>query len=247
VHVRRRAVAATLIAVCAAITTQGSTAADAEVRTYVADYDVEYKGRDVGRSTLTVSYDPGADLYTFESHTEVKGLLRFVSPNPVIERSEFRIADGRIVPLRFRYEDGSRKGEDNIEAVFDWAAGTVSIESDAGRREIPLVAGALDRGSLQVAVMRDTRGGRLRDSYLLADDDSIERYDYENAGSGSATTPAGTFETVELVQTRTGSSRTTRLSLAPTLDYLPVTIEQHRNGEIQSAFRLRSVAGLAAD
>ncbi len=88
-------------------------AADAGITTYRAVYDVEYKGKSLGTAEFSVSYDAKREIYRFESTAHAKGFLKLVRPNPVIERSEFRVADGAIRPLEFWYEDGSRYGEDN--------------------------------------------------------------------------------------------------------------------------------------
>ena len=58
-------------------------------------------------------------------------------------------------------------------------------------------------------------------------------------GSGPSTTRV-------LTQQRAGSSRATWLWVAPELRFLPVRIEQRRDGEVQTAFELISVSGLTA-
>src|SRR5690606_3009720 len=91
-----------------------------DVPAYRATYQVEYKGRNVGTSEQSVSFDAERDAYTFASRTTVKGLLRLANPNPTVEESSF-VVDGNVVkPLAYRYEDGSRSGEDNLELAFDW-------------------------------------------------------------------------------------------------------------------------------
>jgi hypothetical protein len=222
------------------------TAAEMPIPTYTAKYQALYKGHKVGSTEFRVSYDAANGTYSFTNATKARGLLKLARPHPAVDRSTFRYADGRVVPLEFWYEDGSRKGEDNLHMVFDWHTDKAVVTSDAGRRELPLAAGTLDRASVQVALMLDLRAGREPGPYHLADDDSIDTYRYERQGNEKIDTPYGNVDAVRVQQQAEGSSRTTYIWAAPSLQYLPIKIEQHRDGEVLSAFLLESVEGLDA-
>lgn len=219
-------------------------AADPSIATYRATYQVEYKGKPLGTSEFSVTYDPARDVYRFESRTIAKGMLKLISPNPVIERSEFRVDGGLIQPLEFWYEDGSRKGKDNLHAVFQWDKPIAVIDGEHGRMQLDVPPGVLDRGSLQVALMRDLGRTGQPGVYQLADEDSVKPYAYTVEGEQTTPTGLGELRTLALVQQREGSSRSTRLWMAADHDYVPARIEQRRDGEIQSAFTLGSYARL---
>jgi Protein of unknown function (DUF3108) len=216
------------------------------IATYTAVYQAEYKGKDVGTSEFSVRYVAERDVYEYTTRMLAKGLLKLARPNPVVERSEFRATANGIVPLEFWYEDGSRSGEDNLHIVFDWDRLVATVNRADGRREIALQRGALDRGSLQAALMRDLETtGQVR-RYLLADDDSVTDYEYLDQGTATTPTGLGKLATRALMQQREGSTRVNWLWVAPELHFLPVRIEQRRDGEIHTAFTLKSVTGLAA-
>jgi hypothetical protein len=216
-------------------------APDPSVATYVATYRVEYKGKEAGTSEFRVSYLADEDVYEFASSTLAKGLLKLARPNPAIERSRFRVVSGAVQPLEFWYEDGSRSGEDNVHVAFDWQRRIATVATASGRREMALPSAALDRGSLQVALMRDLAAGRDVERYDLADEDSVASYVYADNGTAKVDTGAGAQETRILTQQREGSSRATWLWVAPALKFLPVRIEQRRGGEVQTAFTLQKV------
>lgn len=216
-------------------------APDPGVPTYTATYRVEYKGKDAGSSEFRVSYLPAEDVYEFKSSTLAKGLLKLARPNPAVDRSRFRIEQGAVRPLEFWYEDGSRSGEDNVHIVFDWQRRIATVGAADSRREMAVPAAALDRGSLQVALMRDLATAGQPGSYRLADEDSVASYAYTDNGTATMKTGAGSYETRVLAQQREGSSRTTWLWVAPALKFLPVRIEQRRDGEVQTAFTLEKV------
>jgi hypothetical protein len=226
------------------VTAQWAHGADPSVATYAATYRVDYKGREAGTAEFSVRYLAERDLYEFTSRVQAKGMLKLARPKPAIERSHFRADANGIRPVEFWYEDGSRSGEDNFHVVFDWERRVATVTGAQARRELALPEAALDRGSLQVALMRDLAATGVPATYRLADEDSVAEYAYSDNGSATMPTGAGPVATRILTQQRAGSSRATWLWVAPELRFLPVRIEQRRDGEVQTAFELVSVAGL---
>ncbi|HEX6998891.1 MAG TPA: DUF3108 domain-containing protein [Gammaproteobacteria bacterium] len=218
-----------------------------DIATYEAVYDVEYRGRRLGRSEFEVRHDAATGRYVFASRTEARGLVgRLASPDPTVEHSEFVLDGDRIRPLEYRYEDGTRGGDDDLTVVFDWDAGVARVTDENGTRELPIEPGVLDRGSLQSQLMRDLATAGEPGRYRLVDDDGVQEYGYAAQGTEEVRTGAGMFEARVYVQQREGSSRSTWLWVAPALGYLPVRIEQRRDGETRTSFLLQSIEGLGA-
>lgn len=232
------------VAVLAVASLDAQGAEDPTVATYTATYRAEYKGKEAGTAEFSVRYLADRDVYEFSSSVLAKGLLKLARPKPAVERSHFRVTSTGIEPLEFWYEDGSRSGEDNFHVVFDWERRVATVSSEAGRRELALPGPTLDRGSLQVALMRDLAAGGMQPTYRLADEDSVADYEYADTGAATVETGVGPVEARIVTQQRAGSSRATWLWLAPELRFLPVRIEQRRDGEVQTAFMLVSVSGL---
>ena len=233
-----------LIAAALATGAHEARGADAAVATYTATYRVEYKGKDAGTAEFSVRQLPDNDLYEFTSTVTAKGLLKLARPKPAVERSQFRVDAEGVRPLEFWYEDGSRSGEDNVHITFDWDRRVATVSDAETRRELALPAAALDRGTLQVALMRDLAATGAPRTYTVADEDSVSDYEYADNGTATTATGIGPLETRALTQQRAGSSRTTWLWVAPELRFLPVRIEQRRDGEVQTAFTLVAVDGL---
>jgi hypothetical protein len=213
----------------------------AQLAEYKAEYAAQYKGRNVGTSVFALERSAASDNYVFSTSMQAKGLLRLASPRPVVDRSEFALVGNTIVPQRFMHEDGSRKGEDNHTIAFDWNAAKAAVSGDGYSNEVELRRGVLDRGSLQVALMHALASGGQPDSFAVLDEQTIEEYVYEFLGEHMVATEMGDIEVVRYRQQRTGSSRQTIIDLAPSLDYVPVRIEQIRDGESQSSFTLESI------
>ena len=155
------------------VATAGVSAEPGEIVEYNAEYEVRYKGRRVAHAQFNVAADTEG-TYVFSSSTRARGILRLASPKPAVEWSQFGVAGDRIVPMQFRYEDGSRKGDDNYALEFNSSTGQVFVNGPGGQLSVPFEAGLLDRGSLQVELMRDL-GACLHPGPLrYVDDDGVK-------------------------------------------------------------------------
>ncbi len=211
---------------------------------YRAVYGLHYGDKRVGESVFVLSYDSTTGHYAFETHSELRGLLRFTSPRPVIERSEFAIVENQIRPLAFTYQDGSRRGGSDLFVRFDRESGHLIVERDGMSEKLPLIPDALDRASARVALMRELGRSQLTSSYGIADPDVIRTYDNRNEGTETLTTPFGKLTAQKISQQRRESSRRTVTWAARELHFLPIRVEQRREGHTPVAFVLESVEWL---
>ena len=239
---RAETVAAGLLSI--GLGTMGNAETVETLPTYQAAYEAFYRGQRVGRAEFSVTRIAGtAAAYEFRSVSRVEGLLRLLAPNPVVEISEFVYADGRVQPLAYSYEDGSRRGKDNFSIAFDWAKGIAVTTAEGVGVESKLVPGVLDRGSQQAALMLRT-DGQGPERYTLLDKDGLEVHEFRAGGEETLETPLGAIATRKFIQQRTGSSRRTLIWMAEELHALPVRIERQAGGETRAAFRLQSVRWL---
>ncbi len=220
---------------------------DPAIHPYKAVYQVVYHGQIVGRSEFSLRYDEQGERYRFSSDSRFRGLLRFISPKPLIERSEFLSAAGKITPLEFWFEDGSRRGRDNVHIAFDWSEGVATATSEEEQENQYLITqDTLDPGALQVQVMLDMARSASLGSYTLINGNGLRTYSYAAEADELIQTPLGEFSTHAFAQERVGSSRQILIWAAPKLHQLPVRIEQKRDGKTRVVFLLESVDWLSA-
>lgn len=224
----------------AAVSANAQPAADG-IAPYRAVYTVLNDGKRVGEAVHTLSYDASSRHYVFETRIELRGLLRLLSSQPAIERSEFIIRDGRIRPLTFIYEDGRRSEEDDVAIEFDWARQRLVSRGEASSQTWPLPENGLDRASARVALMRDLAAAMDSATYQIADPYEFRPLELRRDGVESLTTVLGELRTVRVVYQRPGSSRSTLSWAAPNLHFLAVRIEQHRDDRGPVAFVLDAV------
>lgn len=212
---------------------------------YRATYAILDGNERVGQSVFTLSYNSASGQYTFESQSQFRGWRKLAAPRPVVERSEFVIADDHIRPIAFAYEDGTRRGKRDITLKFHWDSRTMTIERREGVSDVPIEPGTLDRGSVRAALMRDLAHAYREGSHVLVDPDVVRAYDYVIESTENIETALGEVSAYRIRQQRDKSSRHTLIWTAPSHDFVTLRMEQHREDRDPIAFVIESIEWLA--
>lgn len=206
---------------------------------FTARYEVEVAGL-AGELTSRLERN-GADGWVFENRTEARGVARMVRPRDAVDRSEFVHADGRLLPQRFDSADGSRRNKRGNVIEFDWGTRRAASAYEGENRALQLDDGTLDRQLMQIAMMRDLATGIREASYLVIDRHDVKRYEIDVVAEETVAVPAGEFRTLKVERRRPGSSRSSLLWCAPELDYLPVRLQQLKDGKVIATLTLTDV------
>lgn len=202
-------------------------------------YDVTWRGMGLGSATITLKAHGDAGCYRYESLTEPVGLVRMFYGRPR-EISDFCVRGGRVVPRRFEYQQP--KGDDSFTLEFDAVAGKVRGGAK-GERDLP--ADAQDRFGIQQAVRLWVLGnlqaepGARSAEFAMVDERRIKRYRFAVTGREVVQVPAGRFDNAVLVQRVDDPKKSVRFWLAPARDYMPVKVEQVREGKVELRLVLR--------
>lgn len=218
-------------------------AAGGAPRLFTAVYALEWHGLTAGYSTLSLT-EPSPGQYVYSSVSRARGAVRWFFPDPISERSTFRIEDGRVEPLEYREDDGRSRQKDNVALQFDWTA--KQVHGNAGAKSVtqPLETGTQDPLSVQIALMRELAAGNSPTHFLLFDKTEAAEYHYTREGNVALDTPLGRLETVVYRSDRPDSDRVMRFWLAPTLGYLPVRAERKRRGKTEFELRIHDLTPL---
>lgn len=208
----------------------GPAAAGERPLPFVAEYKASYAGfsGDIRMELAPAGTD---DEFIYRVTTRARGLARLIRPGTATEEARFRVADDRLIPLRYSIDDGTKKGEDDTSIDFDWSSGTAHSVYEQSAEKLELEPDVHDRLTTDLKVMRSLRDGEPLEHFRIAEKNAIRDYEFVYRGEETIEVPAGQFATRKYLRQRIGSSRATLIWFAPALDYLPVRIEQLKRGK----------------
>jgi hypothetical protein len=193
-----------------------------------------------GTSTLELTRK-GPNTFVYKSTNTPRGLFKLALPGTITQESTFAIIDGEVVPAIYRGDDGTSDTDRDVSLNFDWSNRQVTGTAEDKPVNQPLEPGVQDSLSVQVALMCALAAGKAPASFRLIDKDEVKEYQYTREGEATLDTPVGKLDTVIYKSQKAGSSRATRMWIAPSLGYLPVKAEQSKRDKRELQLTLRAV------
>lgn len=197
-------------------------------------YEVEWTGIALGEGVISLRPD-GSGCYDYQSTTQPIALVHWMYGAPR-EDSRFCLDGERIVPRSFAYSIDKRP-KDAFRLDFDPAKSTVKVlrQGVVTVRDVP--EAAFDRFSIREAIrlwaIRYAAGEAGSEITLnLVNHDKTKPYRFGIKGRETVNTPAGPVETLR-VERLDNPKRAAHYWLAPSLDYVPVKIEQYKNDDLE--------------
>ncbi|HIG14267.1 MAG TPA: DUF3108 domain-containing protein [Gammaproteobacteria bacterium] len=196
-------------------------------------YDAVYE---VSRSGLTaqrrIELRLDGETYTLVATTTLTGLLALTGRGPIIEESRFVLEKDRIRPLRYQLEDGSDNRDKDIQINFDWPSGKSHGYAKGKQWQFPLISALLDPLTFQLAARRALMRGERTPVLHVHEGDRIRRYDFIEETTQTIQMGQKPIDTIRYFVDRE-SKRRLYYWLAPTLDYLPIRLEQRHHKKLK--------------
>ncbi len=215
--------------VVASVLLPAQAIAERSLTPHVAEYKIKVSILSGKLRTEVKLTDEG---YSANSVLRASGIASWFVRGDVTERSEFSIVEDGVRPLLYHSVDKISKEDKYMDFIFDWEQNQVSGKIDGKDFVLDLEDRAHDRVSLQYELMLDLLNDSRTAEYTLVDDDEIKSLHVTYVGTESVKVPYGTFEAIKIQHRKEKSDRVTTLWCVEELDYLPVKIEQHRDGKL---------------
>jgi hypothetical protein len=228
------AVAAGLVA----FATDPSAAGADELKPFEASYVWIWHGMTVAVSSLKLEQQ--GDTWVYASKSDPRGIGRMFSERPT-QRSTLRVTDTGVRPLRYIAEDGTSSTKRDADVQFDWEHNRATGVYEGVKVDMPLQPGIQDDLSVQIALMVELLAGRTPQQFLLIDKNTVREYRYTREGEESVSTPLGKIDTVIYRSQKKGSPRITRFWCAPSRGYIPLRVEQEKDGDVQWTMQIQSL------
>lgn len=203
--------------------------ADQALTPHVAEYKIKVS---VLSGKLRTELKSTNDGYSANSVLKAAGIASWFVRGDVTESAEFSIMENGVRPLTFSSVDKVSKKDKYMDFSFDWeqkqVAGKINDESFV----LELDGRTHDRVSLQYELMLELMNDRRSDEYSLLDDDEFKSLQVTYVGTEDVKVPHGKYRAIKIQHRKEKSDRVTTLWCAEELDFLPVKIEQHRDGKL---------------
>lgn len=210
---------------------QGSLAAQPrELTPYTAEYKVKIS---VLSGKLATEFRRTQDGYVATSTISPSGLANVFLNGFVEESSWFAVGSNGVVPDRYKSIDTLTKDQKEMNFQFDWDSGEVSGNIGDEQHVIALPGPVQDRVSIQFELMYELLNGKPADNYLMMNEEELRPIFVSNIGTKTVKVPFGKFTAVGIQHRNEDSSRVSTLWCVEELGYLPVIIEQHRDGKLR--------------
>jgi hypothetical protein len=256
-HLYRRALQPGLFALVTAISSLNSVQAETVFRAedtlpFSATYTVGNNLLSAGNATLTLEQGDN-DLWTYQLKTQPTGVFKLTGKGNITETSVLRFVEAPEGGLLLRTDSYSYRQDDerrrSVDAAFDWENQTLGWSRRGKTGTASLADGpVVDRLSVTLDVMSALRQNIDTIEYRVFDNGRLKDVVFKVEGIERLETSIGEMDTVRVLRTRVdGSSRTTVTWFAPSLDYVPVKIEQLKRGELVARLTLKSLSNRAAD
>ena len=197
-------------------------------------YNAEYKVKILILSgKLFTEFRRTEDGYMARTVVQPSGIARLFVGGNIEESSWFGTEGGGVIPDRYSSVDNISSDKKVMDFEFDWdksqVAGTINDEEHL----IELDGLVHDRVSIQYELMLDLLNDAPDHNYMLLNEDELRPIIVSNIGTKTVKVPFGKFEAVGIQHSTEDSSRLTNLWCVEELGYLPVMIEQYRDGKLR--------------
>lgn len=203
-------------------------------------FDLRRDGLLVGHTVVRLR-KRADECWEYTRRSRPAGVASLLRSDIVEETSRWRPHQGRIRPEKYDYH---RRGDHprRVRIDFDWAKNQAANTLDEQTWRMPLPHGALDKLSVELALMRDLRssgsGEQRTWRYSMADGGRLKHYLFEMQGRETLESPVGPLQTRVLLSRRNHDDQRTRYWMASELGYLPVRIERLREDDETAVMQL---------
>lgn len=197
---------------------------------FSAEYDFERGRMKIGETRLQLEHSQD-HIYRYTSRAKATGFVSLFVKDVIKEESIFRFENGDFWPVSYEYRQENSSKNRNEDIAYDWTDGIAQVDYRGHKSSPKLKPGTLDKFLLQLAIMTEAKTGGVDRVYRVLDNGRVKEYRLQSSGLESVATPAGRFDALRVTRVDDDPDKHLRMWLAPSLDYLPVKIEQEKNNE----------------
>lgn len=202
----------------------------------ITPFEVEY---DVGNNLITagsakLSLKQEGDEWIYSLTTLPSGIFKLTGQGRIQEISVMEISEQQeLQPKRYTYRQ-DEEDKRSVDAWFNWKDNELKYRRKGVESTEQLNDPILDRLSVTLSVREQLRNGFEQAAVQIFDNGRIKTIVFTNEGTELISTKLGKQQAVKIRSFHSEGSRkrVTTTWFAPDLDYVPVVIEQHKEGKL---------------
>ena len=192
-----------------------------------AEYGVSRGAFRVG--TVTETFQRDGERYRITSETVAVPALSWLVRDKLLVISEGLITTAGLRPTAYAFSRDKSPNK-NIRASFSWTDGIMTSQHDGKTVRVPLEPGTQDRLSILYQFMV-APPERDRVDAWMTNGRNVTRYTYERRGTSQITTPAGTYQALQVHRKDSEDGSEVDLWLALDRHFVPLKIRLiHKDG-----------------
>lgn len=198
-------------------------------------FEVEY---DVGNNLITagsakLSLKQVGDEWIYSLSTLPSGIFKLTGRGTIQELSVLEYTGQQLITKRYSYRQDN-EAKRSMDAWFDWKTNEVTYRNRGEEIVKKIDDPILDRLSATLSIRAQLRAGFDEAVLQVFDGGDIKTVVFENEGTETLNTRLGRQEAIRVKSySRDGSrKRMTTTWFAPALNFVPVVIEQHKQGKL---------------
>lgn len=217
-------------------------------------FEVEYN---VGNNTIsagsaTLKLAKQGDEWVYSLKTKPTGVFKLTGKGKIQEVSVFSIVESseklELQPQKYSYRQDS-EARRSVDAWFDWNENQLTYKRRGKEVTQDFSDPILDRLSVTLAIMDELKKKNFKEIELkVFDSGRVRSMLFVNEGTEIVKSRMGPLETIRVrSKAMTGSTRHTTTWFAPSLDYVPVKIEQYKKDKLVARLTLTKLHNRITD
>ena len=198
-------------------------------------FEVEYS---VGNNLITagsakLSLKQIGDEWIYSLSTLPSGIFKLTGRGSIQELSVLEYSNNKLITKRYAYRQ-DQEAKRSVDAWFDWEKNELTYRNRGEEVTKKVDNPLLDRLSATLSIRAQLRAGFEEVEIQVFDGGEIKSLVFENEGTETVNTLLGKQQAIKVKSyNRDGSrKRMTTTWFAPELNYVPVIIEQHKQGKL---------------
>ncbi len=212
-----------------------------ELSPFEVTYEVGNNVISAGSATLTLARE--GDEWIYSLTTKPTGVFKLTGKGKIQEISIFSVSktsdEMQMQPQRYTYRQ-DQETRRSVDAWFDWDDNQLTYKSRGEEVTEGFSDPVLDRLSVTLQVMNALKTSGFEEAELrVFDNGRVKTMLFQNEGIEKVKSRIGTIDTIKVKSNSvTGGTRHTYTWFAPSLDFVPIKIEQYKRNKLVARLSL---------